>query len=183
MSGQAQLPLVTATGQLTPVAAYVRMSQSTSSTPRRNQLDRIKEFAARRGMENHPDLCRRGEERLEASKGRDSLRSMIAEVETGQAQFPRASWPTMSAAGPVPRRRRERFTMNNILQARGIAVHYCAEQFENDGSTTSNIIKSVSVRWLRIQRELSTKVFQGPAVYPDGVQAKGALPAMDCAGC
>ncbi len=44
----------------------------------------------------------------------------------------------------------------------GIPVHYCAEQFENDGSPTSNIIKSVKRSMAgEYSRELSTKVFAG----------------------
>jgi hypothetical protein len=49
-----------------------------------------------------------------------------------------------------------------ICKRAGIAVHYCAEQFENDGSPTSNIIKSVKRSMAgEYSRELSTKVFQG----------------------
>jgi DNA invertase Pin-like site-specific DNA recombinase len=49
-----------------------------------------------------------------------------------------------------------------ICKRAGINVHYCAEQFENDGSPTSNIIKSVKRSMAgEYSRELSTKVFQG----------------------
>jgi DNA invertase Pin-like site-specific DNA recombinase len=51
MSGQTQLPLTGATGGLIPVAAYVRMSTEHQQYSTENQLDRITEFAARRGME------------------------------------------------------------------------------------------------------------------------------------
>jgi hypothetical protein len=41
-------------------------------------------------------------------------------------------------------------------------VHYCAEQFENDGSSTSTIVKNVKrVMAGEYSRELSSKVFQG----------------------
>jgi hypothetical protein len=44
----------------------------------------------------------------------------------------------------------------------GIDVHYCAEQFENDGGPTSTIIKSVKQAMAgEYSRELSSKVFQG----------------------
>ena len=43
-----------------------------------------------------------------------------------------------------------------------MAVHYCAEQFENDGSPMSTIIKSMKRTMAgEYSRELSTKVFQG----------------------
>ena len=49
-----------------------------------------------------------------------------------------------------------------VCKRAGIAVHYCAEQFENDGSPVSNIIKSVKRSMAgEYSRELSTKVFQG----------------------
>src|SRR5271156_1636569 len=44
----------------------------------------------------------------------------------------------------------------------GIAVHYCAEQFENDGTPSSTIIKTVKRAMAgEYSRELSSKVFQG----------------------
>lgn len=51
MSGHAQLPLAAATGKLTPVAAYVRMSTEHQQYSTEDQFDRIKKFAASRGME------------------------------------------------------------------------------------------------------------------------------------
>jgi hypothetical protein len=43
-----------------------------------------------------------------------------------------------------------------------VAVHYCAEQFENDGTPGSTIIKSVKRAMAgEYSRELSSKVFQG----------------------
>ena len=44
----------------------------------------------------------------------------------------------------------------------GISVHYCAEQFENDGSPVSTIVKGVKRAMAgEYSRELSKKVFQG----------------------
>ena len=49
-----------------------------------------------------------------------------------------------------------------ICRRAGIAVHYCAEQFENDGSPVSTIVKSVKRAMAgEYSRELSSKVFQG----------------------
>jgi DNA invertase Pin-like site-specific DNA recombinase len=46
----------------------------------------------------------------------------------------------------------------------GIVVHYCAEQFENDGSMGSVIVKSVKrVMAGEYSRDLSVKVFRGQA--------------------
>ena len=44
----------------------------------------------------------------------------------------------------------------------GVSVHYCAEQFENDGSSMSTVMKSMKRTMAgEYSRELSLKVFQG----------------------
>lgn len=49
-----------------------------------------------------------------------------------------------------------------ICRERGIHVHYCAEQFDNDGSFQANVIKTVKRMMAgEYSRELSTKVFAG----------------------
>ena len=49
-----------------------------------------------------------------------------------------------------------------ICRRAGVAVHYCAEQFENDGSPVSTIVKGVKRAMAgEYSRELSSKVFQG----------------------
>jgi DNA invertase Pin-like site-specific DNA recombinase len=49
-----------------------------------------------------------------------------------------------------------------LCKRAGIAVHYCAEQFENDGTPSSTIIKTVKRAMAgEYSRELSAKVFQG----------------------
>src|ERR1017187_6823923 len=87
MNGQSQLPLPAATvDALIPVAAYVRMSTEHQQYSTENQLDRIKEYAANRGMEIVRVFADEGKSGLSV-KGRESLRGMIAEVENGQAGF------------------------------------------------------------------------------------------------
>ena len=49
-----------------------------------------------------------------------------------------------------------------LCKRAGIDVHYCAEQFENDGSPAATIIKSVKRAMAgEYSRELSAKVFKG----------------------
>jgi DNA invertase Pin-like site-specific DNA recombinase len=49
-----------------------------------------------------------------------------------------------------------------ICRKAGVSVHYCAEQFENDGSPVSTIVKGVKRAMAgEYSRELSSKVFQG----------------------
>ncbi len=160
MSGQGQLPLPAATGGLIPVAAYVRMSTEHQQYSTENQLDRIKEYAAKRGMEIVRVFADEGKSGL-SMKGRESLRQMIAEVETGKADFRGILAYDISRWGRFQDADESGY-YEYICKRAGIAVSYCAEQFENDGSPTSNIIKSVKRSMAgEYSRELSTKVFQG----------------------
>jgi DNA invertase Pin-like site-specific DNA recombinase len=49
-----------------------------------------------------------------------------------------------------------------VLKRAGIRVHYCAEQFENDGSMSSSVLKTLKRSMAaEYSRELSVKVFSG----------------------
>jgi DNA invertase Pin-like site-specific DNA recombinase len=125
-----------------------------------NQLDRIKEYAARRGMEIVRVFEDAGKSGLNV-RGRESLRRMIDEVEKGLADFKCILAYDVSRWGRFQDADESGY-YEYICKRAGITVHYCAEQFENDGSPTSNIIKSVKRSMAgEYSRELSTKVFQG----------------------
>ena len=160
MGGPTQLPLPTATAAAIPAAAYVRMSTEHQQYSTENQLDRIKEYAARRGMEIVRVFEDAGKSGLNV-RGRESLQKMIAEVETGNADFKCILAYDVSRWGRFQDADESGY-YEYICKRAGINVHYCAEQFENDGSPTSNIIKSVKRSMAgEYSRELSTKVFQG----------------------
>jgi DNA invertase Pin-like site-specific DNA recombinase len=125
-----------------------------------NQLDRIKEYAARRNMSLVRIFEDAGKSGLNV-RGRDSLRIMIEEVEKGAADFKCILAYDVSRWGRFQDADESGY-YEYICKRAGITVHYCAEQFENDGSPTSNIIKSVKRSMAgEYSRELSTKVFQG----------------------
>lgn len=144
----------------TPVAAYVRMSTEHQQYSTENQLDRIREYAARRRMEIVRQFADEGKSGL-SIRGRDSLRKMIEEVEAGTAKFRCILVYDVSRWGRFQDADESGY-YEYICKRAGIEVHYCAEQFVNDGSPTSNIIKSVKRSMAgEYSRELSTKVFQG----------------------
>ena len=141
-------------------AAYVRMSTEHQQYSTENQLDRIKEYAGRRQMTLVRVFEDAGKSGLNV-RGRDSLRRLIEEVEQGRADFKCILVYDISRWGRFQDADESGY-YEYICKRAGIAVHYCAEQFENDGSPTSNIIKSVKRSMAgEYSRELSTKVFQG----------------------
>lgn len=149
-----------ANGSAIPAAAYVRMSTEHQQYSTENQLDRIKEYAARRGMKIVRVFEDAGKSGLNV-RGRESLRKMISAVESGTTEFKAILAYDVSRWGRFQDADESGY-YEYICKRAGIAVHYCAEQFENDGSPTSNIIKSVKRSMAgEYSRELSTKVFQG----------------------
>ncbi|MEN9404074.1 MAG: hypothetical protein RL091_2777 [Verrucomicrobiota bacterium] len=143
-----------------PAVAYVRMSTEHQQYSTHNQMDRIREFAARRGLSINRIFADEGKSGLNI-KGRESLQAMIDEVAAGRADFKAILVYDVSRWGRFQDADESGY-YEYICRRAGITAHYCAEQFENDGSPTSNIIKSVKRSMAgEYSRELSTKVFQG----------------------
>src|SRR5213082_2781038 len=67
-------------------AAYVRMSTEHQQYSTSNQMDVIREFAKRRGLEIVKDYSDEGKSGLNI-QGRDSLAQMLKDVQTGEAKF------------------------------------------------------------------------------------------------
>jgi len=146
--------------QLLPAAAYVRMSTEHQQYSTENQLDTIRLYAAAHAMQITQVYTDAGKSGL-LLEGRDALKQLFQDVETGQARYTTilvydvSRWgrfqdPDISASYEVRCRQM------------GVSVQYCAEQFSNDGSPVSNIIKSVKRMMAgEYSRELSVKVFAG----------------------
>jgi DNA invertase Pin-like site-specific DNA recombinase len=137
-----------------------------------NQLDRIKEYAARRNMSLIRVFEDAGKSGLNV-RGRDSLRKMIEVVESGTADFKCILAYDVSRWGRFQDADESGY-YEYICKRAGIVVHYCAEQFENDGSPTSNIIKSSNDRW-----RASTAGNCRPRSLPDEAPLKGELQAAE----
>lgn len=144
----------------TPAAAYVRMSTEHQQYSTENQLDTIRLYASAHSLEIIKTYTDAGKSGLRL-EGRDALKQLFDDVESGHAAFSTilvydvSRWgrfqdPDVSASYEV-----------RCRQA-GVTVQYCAEQFTNDGSPVSNIIKSVKRMMAgEYSRELSVKVFAG----------------------
>jgi DNA invertase Pin-like site-specific DNA recombinase len=141
-------------------AEYVRMSTDHQRYSTENQSDVIRQYATRRNIEIVRTYADEGKSGLRL-EGRDALKRLIADVVSRQADF------TTILVYDVTRWGRfqdpdEGGHYEFICKSAGIKVQYCAEQFENDGTPVSGIVKGVKrVMAGEYSRELSTKVFTG----------------------
>jgi DNA invertase Pin-like site-specific DNA recombinase len=152
---QPELPLVRA-------AEYVRMSTEHQEHSTDNQAAEIRLYAIRRGFEIVRTYADEGKSGLKLD-GRDALKLLLDDIEQGRADY------TVLLVYDVSRFGRfqdpdEAALYELQCKRAGIAVHYVAEQFENDGTIGSSIIKTVKRAMAgEYSRELSVKVFAGQA--------------------
>ena len=93
--------------------------------------------------------------------GRDALKQLIDDVRAGRADFTAVLVYDVSRWGRFQDADESAY-YEFICKEAGIVVHYCAEQFENDGSLSATIIKSMKRAMAgEYSRELSVKVFTG----------------------
>lgn len=125
-----------------------------------NQADAIREYAARKQLEIVEIYADEGKSGLRLD-GRDALKRLIDDVQTERAEFgiilvlDVTRWGRFQDAD-------ESAYYEYICRRAGIDVQYVAEQFENDGSPVSTIVKGVKRAMAgEYSRELSTKVFAG----------------------
>jgi DNA invertase Pin-like site-specific DNA recombinase len=125
-----------------------------------NQLDTIRRYAEQRGyaiMRIFEDSGRSGLK----MDGREGLKSLMQEVQSGTANFQAILVYDVSRWGRF-QDADEGAYHEHVCSRAGIRVHYCAEQFDNDGSIGSILLKNVKrVMAGEYSRELSVKVFAG----------------------
>ena len=141
-------------------AEYVRMSTEHQQYSTENQADKIREYATRRGIEIVRTYADAGKSGLRID-GRVSLQQLIKDVESGAADFTIILVYDVSRWGRFQDADESAYYEYRCRRA-GIQVAYCAEQFENDGSPVSTIVKGVKRAMAgEYSRELSAKVFAG----------------------
>jgi DNA invertase Pin-like site-specific DNA recombinase len=141
-------------------AQYVRMSTEHQQYSTENQADVIRDYAARHDNEIVRTFADAGKSGLRI-EGRDALRKLIDVVKAGQADFSTILVYDVSRWGRFQDADEAAFYEYTCKQA-GINVVYCAEQFTNDGTMSSTVMKQLKrVMAGEYSRELSAKVFKG----------------------
>lgn len=150
----------TETGGSARAVAYVRMSTDPQQFSIENQLAEIQRYADLRGFEIirvYEDAGRSGL----TIGGREGLTRLMADVASGEAEFVAILAYDISRWGRF-QDADESAHYEFLCSRAGIQVHYCAEQFDNDGTTSSVLLKAVKrVMAREHSRELSVKVFAG----------------------
>jgi DNA invertase Pin-like site-specific DNA recombinase len=141
-------------------AQYVRMSTDRQKYSTENQAAAIAAYAAQRNLtivRTYADHGRSGV-RIE---GREDLQRLIRDVKSGEADFDVILVYDISRWGRFQDADESAYYEFMCKEA-GINVLYCAEQFENDGSLVSAILKNIKrVMAGEYSRELSVKVHAG----------------------
>lgn len=141
-------------------AAYVRMSTDHQKYSTENQLEVIRRYAGQRGFQVSEIFEDSGRSGLTVD-GRDGLQRLMQTVQNGSATFASILVYDVSRWGRF-QDADEGAYYEYVCSRAGIRVHYCAEQFDNDGSIGSVLLKSVKrVMAGEYSRELSVKVFAG----------------------
>lgn len=145
-----------------PAAQYVRMSTEHQQFSTDNQIEAIARYADQRGYEIVRTYADEGKSGLNI-EGRLALQQLLNDVEEHRADYQALLVYDVSRLGRF-QDPDEAASHELRLRRLGIAVHYCTEQFENDGSVGSSIIKTVKRAMAgEYSRELSVKVFAGQA--------------------
>lgn len=151
---------ITTKPQLRRVAEYVRMSTDHQRYSTENQSEVIKRYAVAHDMQIVRSYEDSGKSGLNLT-GRNSLQELLKDVEGGQTDFNAILVYDVSRWGRFQDTDEAAF-YEYLCKRANIQVHYCAEQFENDGSLPSNVLKTLKRAMAgEYSRELSVKVFAG----------------------
>ena len=141
-------------------AEYVRMSTEHQQYSTENQADRIRDYAKHNNIEIVRTYADEGKSGLNIG-GREGLQNLIADVLAKNTDFELILVYDVSRWGRFQDADESAHYEYTCKQA-GIKVIYVAEQFENDGSPVSTIVKGVKRAMAgEYSRELSAKVFAG----------------------
>jgi len=154
-------PLEPKPGQkLIRAAQYVRMSTEHQQYSTENQAKAIARYAEQQGMQIVATFADSGKSGLTLA-GREELQRLLTVAQSGEAGFAALLVYDVSRWGRFQDVDESAYH-EYLCRRAGITVHYCAEQFQNDGSPLSALIKTVKRTMAgEYSRELSVKVFAG----------------------
>lgn len=141
-------------------AQYVRMSTERQQYSIQNQAAAIAAYAHAHNLTIVRTYADEGESGLRI-KNRAGLSRLIEDVQNGTADFGHILVYDISRWGRF-QDMDESAHYEFLCRQAGIKVAYCAEQFDNDGSMLSSIVKNLKrVMAAEYSRDLSTKVHAG----------------------
>jgi DNA invertase Pin-like site-specific DNA recombinase len=146
--------------RLRRAAQYVRMSSDPQKYSIEIQAAAIAAYAARRGIEIVHTYSDPGRSGLTINR-RDGLQQLINDVQAGRVQFDCVLVFDVSRWGRFQDVDESAY-YEFICKRAGLEVHYCEDEFENDGSLASVILKNLKrVKAADFSRQLSKNVFLG----------------------
>lgn len=141
-------------------AQYVRMSTERQQYSIQNQAAVIAAYAHARNLTLVRTYRDEGESGL-LIKNRPGLLQLMQDVENGQADFGHILVYDVSRWGRF-QDADEGAHYEFMCKRAGIKVAYCAEQFDNDGTMLTSIVKNIKrLMAAEYSRELSAKVYAG----------------------
>jgi len=145
---------------LIPAAQYVRMSTEDQQYSIANQEAVIADYAKKRGFEVTSTYSDPGRSGI-SIRSRKGLRQLLSDVIGGKAQFQAILVYDVSRWGRF-QDIDESAHYEFLCRSARIPVHYCAEQFSNDGSVASSIMKTLKrTMAAEYSRELGVRVLAG----------------------
>ena len=142
------------------VAQYVRMSTEHQQYSTENQSVAILQYAQSQNLEIVRTYSDHGKSGL-SLVGRSGLQQLLYDVKTGDVDFTAVLVYDVSRWGRF-QNPDQGASYEYSLTSAGVPVHYCAEQFHNDGSLSSALLKTVKRGMAgEYSRELSVKVWAG----------------------
>jgi DNA invertase Pin-like site-specific DNA recombinase len=156
-------------------AQYLRMSTEHQQYSSQNQMHTIELYANHHGMEIVQTYADHGRSGVTLA-GRTGLQTLLADVVNKQTIFSVLLVYDVSRWGRFQDADESAY-YEYVLKKAGIRIHYCTEQFVNDGSLPSVLFKTLKRTMAgEFSRELSAKVFAGQSRLIELGFRQGAAP-------
>jgi DNA invertase Pin-like site-specific DNA recombinase len=144
----------------TPAAQYVRMSDEGQQYSIDNQKAAIQEYAKKHGFVITQTYADAGKSGVVLNR-RAALRKLLDDVDRGNTGYRAILVYDVSRWGRF-QNTDEAAHYEFLCTRSGIRLHYCAEQFANDDTPSSSILKALKRSMAaEFSRELGVKVFAG----------------------